>query len=206
MSRNIQDESHDSGVDILSDVSDSSEHLFSGYVSGEEVVPDLRAYPGPRRGGRGAVLITPCRGAALLGFWMLLGMAVVAFIWLGLVYVARGPCEDLGLATRMPRVCFFKKQTNWSWEVRHNVPYFSPEIPHVDVGEKNIDKFAPGQTFGLAKPQNRNGTAVWQVVGCWDSDTNEPAIFVVYRSCPATCYVNVTVRGPQGGRKTCSEC
>ncbi len=180
--------SHDSG---FSNEGGSDDHLIEG-SSDEGLLFAHRV--APRRDG---IFVSPCLAATALTFWMLLGMFAVGFVWVGFVYSGTaGPCYGLG--DKSPQVCFLKKLgDNRSWAVAHNVRYFSVEAPRVEVGEPTAGLYSPGQTFALAGSSVREDRVEWLVVGCLSEDV----YFVVYRSCPVTCFVNATAY-----KKTCTGC
>jgi hypothetical protein len=191
--------SHDSdqgGPDRSSDTEDFL--VGSGYISsGEDSGYGLVQPVADTWRTRGVVAVTPCQGAALLFLWLMMGAAASIFVCLGLNY--RGPpgpglCGGLA-ANRTPHVCFLRKLDNESWEVQHNVLYFSSMVPRVKVGAESMGLYAPGRVFVLDRPGTENNVAEWRVRGCWDSGRKEYARFVVYQVCPLSCYVNATEYG-----------
>lgn len=95
-----------------------------------------------------------------------------------------------------PQVCFVKPSIN-SWEVTHNVGYFSVMIPHVEVGANMMSVYHVGDTFALTDPRVSGNSVMWTVVGCINNKTgkSEPAHFTVYHKNDPTCYANRTRDG-----------
>lgn len=77
-----------------------------------------------------------------------------------------------------------------SWKVNYDGPYDNNRLPHVEVGETNMNRYNAGEIYKLVNLRSTGRAIMWDVVGVDNSREKGGAHFTVYFGPDAKVKVN----------------